>query len=100
MSTKEFYSCTWYDWSIWVERIHEMEDQRRVDRELLIEMVRSSLTQYYNWNRGSNPPLSPQDFWPLSYDLPRADNTEPSDEEKIRAITEIAEKVKRRRKRG
>lgn len=70
--------------------------QRRQDRELLIEMFRSSLARYYNWNRGNNPEISPEDFWVLSYDKPRTDS-EPSGEEKVKVIRDLEQRVKQRR---
>lgn len=73
-----------------------MDNMRRQDHELIIEMFRSSLAKYYNWNRGKSPAIYPEDFWPLSYDKPREDR-DPDPEEKIRVIKELEERVKKRR---
>lgn len=99
MNLNDFYSCTWYEWSLWTERIVYIEMKRKQDHELLIEMFRSSLARYYNWNRGKNPSLSPEDFWTLSYDKPRSDH-EPSEEEKLRVIRDLEQRVKQRKSRG
>lgn len=99
MTLDDFYTCTWYDWGLWTERIIELESLRTQDHELIIEMFRSSLSRYFNWHRGNNPPMSPEDFWTLSYDKPRTDR-EASPEEKIAIIKDLEEKGKKRLKRG
>lgn len=81
--------CSWYDWSLWVEHIRQKHRRRKEDHELLIEMFRSTLCRYYNWNRGDNPALSPEDFWRLSYDKDKETDTEPSEEEKLKLIQTI-----------
>ncbi len=99
MPLQEFYSCTWYDWGLWVERINEIEGKRSNDYDFIKSIVRLAMTQYYNWNRGNQAPIDPEDLWKFSFDEARA-SSEPSREDKIKAITEVAEKVKRRKKRG
>lgn len=94
MSLEEFYACTWYDWGLWTERIIELHHQRKQDHELIIEMFRTSLARYYNWHRGNNPALEPQDFWPLSYDAPRVDR-QASPEERADIIKYLEEKGKK-----
>lgn len=82
-----------------MHKIYQDKQKRKEGHELLMEMVRTSLSYYYNWNRGKeNPQLSPQDFWPLSYD-----DTRPSEEDKkelqehtIRRLERIAKKRKQR----
>jgi hypothetical protein len=102
MSSEEFYSCTWYDWSLWMYKIHRDRKNRLEDQELLMEMFRSSLTLYYNWNRGeNNKQLEPQDFWVLSYDKPKSTDTEPTEEEKAKLIETIRRLEKlNKKKRG
>lgn len=100
MSSKEFYDCPWYEWGLWFERINELRRKRLEDQELLIEMFRSTLCRYYNWNRGNNPEISPQDFWRLSYDDQTHTDHEPTEEEKLRlseTISRLESKSKRKR---
>ena len=97
MSRKEFYSLTWYDWTLWIERIKELDEQRKSDRETLIDIARSSLSRYFNIRYKAN--IHPEDIFTLPFDRPRED-TEPSREEKIKAAYEVAERVKKRLKRG
>jgi len=95
----EFYLCTWYDWGLWVGRINEIEDKRKNDHDFVKGIVRLAMTQYYNWNRGTQAAITPEELWKFSFDEARV-SKEPTREEKIQAITELAEKVKRRKKRG
>ncbi len=82
-----------------MERINEIEGKRSNDYDFIKSIVRLAMTQYYNWNRGNQAPIDPEDLWKFSFDEARA-SSEPSREDKIKAITEVAEKVKRRKKRG
>jgi hypothetical protein len=104
MTSKDFYDCTWYDWSVWCERIKELRRKRIEDQELIIEMFRSSLTCYYNWNRGKDDPaIDKTSFWKLSYDSNESEVTdrEPSEEEKeklaatIKRLETANKKIKR-----
>lgn len=100
MRSDEFYSCTWYDWSLWMEKIMEDRRKRLQDHELVMDLFRRSLAIYYNWHRGNNAELSPQDFWSLSYDQPVNTDTEPSPEEKLKleeTIRRLESKSKRKR---
>jgi hypothetical protein len=68
-------------------------------------MFRSSLSYYYNWNRGeNNQPLDRQDFWPLSYDKPRVESdTEMDEEDKaqfLETIKRLESKSKRKKNSG
>lgn len=96
MTLDDFYDCTWYDWGLWTERIVELALQRRQDQELLMEMFRTSWTRYFNWNRGDNPAVSPEDFLSLSYDKPRTD-TVATPEDKMKIVRDLEEQVKQRR---
>lgn len=101
MNSEDFYKCTWYDWGVWLEKIRNDRRKRTEDHELLIEMFRSSLCRYYNWNRGKNPELSPEDFWVLSYDKDKPTDTQASEqdnkqlEETIKRLESRAKKNKR-----
>jgi hypothetical protein len=100
MTSEEFYKCTWYDWSLWVERILEQRKRRREDHEVVMEMFRQVLCYYYNWNRGNNPELMPSNFWKLSYDQDTRQDTEPTEEEKVKlqeTIKRLESKSKRKR---
>jgi hypothetical protein len=94
MTSETFYSSTWYDWSLWMHKIHTDRKKRLEDQELLMEMVRTSLTFYYNCNRGTdNPEMNREDFWHLSYDnKSKEPEKELSEEEKA---AKLAEAVKR-----
>jgi hypothetical protein len=101
MSSRDFYSCTWYDWSLWTHKINRDQQKRTEDQELIIEMFRSSLCYYYNWNRGeNNTVIDRQEFWKLSYDGPRENNTEPTEEEKAKIIATIKRLESKRKKSG
>jgi len=62
-------------------------------------MFRSSLCRYYNWNRGKNPELSPQDFWVLSYDKEKQSDTEASEQDK-KQLEETIKRLERRAKKN
>lgn len=84
-----------------VEQIYEIDEQRKHNHELLFEVARQSLAKYYNWNRGNNASIKPSEVWPMRYDIdepPQTTDTEPTREEKIAAIQEVADRVKKRRK--
>jgi hypothetical protein len=94
MTSEQFYLCTWYDWSLWMHKIHSDRRKRNEDQELLMEMFRTSLSFYYNCNRGSeNPEINKEDFfWRLSYDKPREKEEQLSEEEEA---AKLAETIKR-----
>jgi hypothetical protein len=99
MGLTDFYNCTWYDWSLWLERIKELRERRLQDHELIQDMFRRSLSIYYNWNKGkSNPPVNPEDFWRLSYDKV-TDTQSTMTQEELQSIVRKLES-KSRRKRG
>jgi len=91
MNSNDFYLCSWYDWSLWLQHIYTARRRRQEDHELLMEMFRSTWTRFYNWNRGDNPAISPQDFFRLSYDTDKPTDTEPKEEDKLALV----EKIKR-----
>ena len=68
LSPSEFWSLTWYEWGLYVLRLHKDRQREMADRELSIEQTRQFMALHYNLNRGQNPALDPQDFWRLSYD--------------------------------
>lgn len=102
MSLNEFYSTTWYEWNLCVERITEIEERRRDEFELMFEVARQALAKYFNWHRGDLASIAPQEVWPMRYDTPSTatpvTDTEPTREEKIKAINEVAERVKKKRR--
>jgi len=95
MTIDDFYSCTWYDWGGWVARINEQQRKRIEDKELLMEMFRSSLSYYYNWNSPTNK-LNPQDFWKLSYDKQVPEEEVKEVNETVKRLERIAKERKRR----
>lgn len=102
MSMEDFYSCTWYDWSLWMNKINNDRRKRLEDHEVIKEMFRSSLSLYYNWNRGDkSAPLTPQDFWPLSYDPANTDTTpEDGDMDNIEETIKRLESKSKNKKRS
>jgi hypothetical protein len=77
-----------------MHKIHSDRRKRNEDQELLMEMFRTSLSFYYNCNRGSeNPEINKEDFfWRLSYDKPREKEEQLSEEEEA---AKLAETIKR-----
>jgi hypothetical protein len=52
-----------------VQRIVTLQDRRKQDQDLLIELERNSMALFANANRGkSQAPFSGKDFYKLSYD--------------------------------
>lgn len=70
MKSKDFWALSFYEWSIWVQRIKNLQDRRRQDGELLIELSRNWMAMYANSNRDpkKTAPYKPTDFYRLSYD--------------------------------
>jgi hypothetical protein len=75
----------------------ELEDQRKADHYMLAEVTRFALEKYFNWNSGPSRQITKEKIWPLPYDKVESD-TEPSREQKIIAIQEIAERIKRKKR--
>jgi hypothetical protein len=68
LSPKEFWSLTWYEWGLYVLKLHKERQKELANRELSIERTRQMMALIYNINRGKGPELYPKDFWKLSYD--------------------------------
>lgn len=98
MSSEEFYSCSWYDWSLKLEKIRNDRRKRTEDHELLIEMVRSGLCFYYNWN-SEKTKINPTDLWKLSYDKQDTQIRE-GEEEKMKETIQRLERIAKKKKRG
>lgn len=93
MTSDQFYTCTWYDWGFEIARINELARRRREDNEVIMEMFRTGLCYYYNWN--SKQKLTPQDFWKLSYDERPKPEDKPLVDDTINRLERIAKKRKR-----
>ena len=69
MSSKKFWKLSLYEWSVWVQRIIALQNRRKQDQELLIELERNSMALFANAHRGKEQaPFSGKDFYKLSYD--------------------------------
>lgn len=99
MSPKRFWKLSFYEWSIWVERIKIQHERRNQDRELLIELERNSMALLANINRGKNAEMfTGKDFYKLSYDEV-VESSKATGEEMFKALQERF-KDKPIRKRG
>jgi hypothetical protein len=100
LTSEVFYSSTWYDWSLWMHKIHHDRKKRNEDHEVIIEMFRTSLSFYYNCNKGSeNPEISREDFWRLSYDKPKEEvEVALSEEEKAEKLSEAVKRLESKSK--
>jgi hypothetical protein len=54
MSSKKFYKLTLWEWSLWVQRILYLQNQRNQDRWLLIELERNSNALFANAHKDKN----------------------------------------------
>jgi hypothetical protein len=68
LSPDKFWGLTWYEWGLYVLKLHKDRQKELSDRELSIEQHRQAMALHYNIHRGNNPAKIPQDFWRLSYD--------------------------------
>lgn len=69
MDEDKFWSLDLYHWSLWLQRILAMQNRRKQDQELLIELERNSMALFANAHRGKEQaPFNGQDFYKLSYD--------------------------------
>lgn len=69
MKPKKFWKLDLYEWSLWLTRILALQDKRRQDQELLIELERNSMALLANCHRSKDAPIfSGRDFYKLSYD--------------------------------
>lgn len=100
MRSDEFYLLAWYDWCLWIDRIHELQRQRLYNYEIVMDLGRRLLSQYWNWNRGKKQPTSPEDFWKLSWDKEneRTDTQmSPEDQEALKETIERLERAAQKR---
>lgn len=69
MDEDKFWGLDLYHWTVWLQRIISLQDKRKQDQELLIELERNSMALHANIHRGrEQAPFSGKDFYPLSYD--------------------------------
>jgi hypothetical protein len=101
MKSKEFWGLSFYEWSIWLLRIRSLQDKRRQDGELLIELSRNWMAMYANSNRDpkKTPPYKPTDFYRLSYDT-TVEKAKKTDAETLEWVKKRFEKALKRLKKG
>lgn len=101
MDSTTFYLLAWYDWCLWMDRIRELQRQRMHDNEVMMDLGRRLLSQYWNWNRGkTGHPTEPKDFWRLSWDRDEEiSNTQvkPEDDERTKETISRLERVAQER---
>lgn len=71
LTPEYFWGLSWYDWGLYVLRLHNENQRRIADRELQIELTRGFMALFANANRDPKKhaiPYMPQDFYRLSYD--------------------------------
>jgi hypothetical protein len=69
MDEEKFWDLDLYHWSLWVQRIQVMQERRKQDQELSIELVRNFMALFANAHRGKEQaPFAGKDFYKLSYD--------------------------------
>jgi hypothetical protein len=69
LSPEYFWGLTWYDWGLYVLKLHKDNQRRLSERELPIELTRSFMALFANANRKENARVfEPQDFYKLSTD--------------------------------
>jgi hypothetical protein len=69
MSEKKFWKLSFYQWSVWLQRIVLLQERRQQDRELLIELERGTMALLCNIHKDKNTPeFKRTDFYKLSYD--------------------------------
>ena len=99
MSSKKFWKLSFYDWSLWIQRIKTIHVRRKEDKELLIELERNSMALLANLNTGkSQAAYSGTDFYKLSYDQ-KSETSKATGEEMFKFLNEKF-KDKPIRKRG
>jgi hypothetical protein len=100
MTSEDFFSCAWYDWSLWMEKIRHDREKSRSKDELIMEMTRQVLSYTYNWNRSKNDQvIQPQDFWKLSYDKSDIQSA-PEDLDTLQETIKRLERATKKRKGG
>lgn len=103
ISSKEFWKLNWYDFGLLSLRIKNNRKKEFDRTELTIEMTRSFMTLYHNHNMvmgKSSKPISPQDFWKLSYDQKEDENPEITKQQKLEKLMAFANRAKKRIKNG
>jgi hypothetical protein len=71
MSSKEFWSLSWYDWTLWVFRIDHIRNQKKQEHEYHAELSRrimKVIAQGAGMKHQSGRDLILTDFLHLSYD--------------------------------
>lgn len=98
MESEKFFSLAWYDWCLWMERIKKLQQDRLHDHEVIMDLGRRLLSQYWNWNRGNKGTAEPADFWKLSWDPEVTDTkADPDEEERIKRSIQRAELIAQKR---
>lgn len=98
MSPKEFWSLTWYDWSLYLMRFNKQVENRKLQREIEWSHTRALMAVISNAspNRGEKT-FKPEDFMRLSFDDPEVLKKEGPDPDGFRKMKEkYGSKIKRK----
>jgi hypothetical protein len=97
MSPKKFWKLSFYEWSLWVNRIRSLQDKRQEDRNLLIELERNSMALFANAHKDRKAGLfKGSDFYPLPGDEVQKKKTKRLSAKDLEK--EMSKRVRRRRK--
>lgn len=66
MDPEKFWRLTFYEWSLWMERIKILNDKDRRREDLAIELERGTMALLAHLHGNKN--VTRQDFYKLSYD--------------------------------
>jgi hypothetical protein len=91
---------SFYEWSLWALRIKSINDRRKQDRDLLIELERNTMALIANVNRAKNtPPYVGKDFYRLSYDEV-TEEVKATGESMFEALTQRFKNIPIKKRRG
>jgi hypothetical protein len=96
MDSDVFWSLSLWEWSLWIQRILNLQNQRKQDQELLIELQRNWEARYFNAKLKKNAEeFKPTDFYKLSWD-PKEDDKTIKFESAEQMEAEMKKRVRRR----
>lgn len=70
MGPDEFWSLTWWDWNLWIDRILFLRQEKKLNQEYEWERLSELLCPIYNFMRDTTKkptPFSPTDFFKPSW---------------------------------
>jgi hypothetical protein len=80
LSPEYFWSLTWYDWGLFILKLHKENQRRKSEREFQTELTRGFMALVANTNRDPKKhpmPFLPEDFYKLSYDVQTTQEQDP-----------------------